>query len=93
MELIVVIVIGPFLIPALVVLFVPAVWLPEMSVLFFGPAFGLPKPTVTPVSPLTITSKFPSALINRGAMPPIKLLTKPNTTAVFTKLVNFLFLP
>jgi hypothetical protein len=35
---------------------------------------------------------FPSALINRGATPPIKLITKPSTTVAFAKLVQTLIL-
>jgi hypothetical protein len=31
-------------------------------------------------------------LINRGATPPIKLITKPSTTVAFAKLVNFYFI-
>jgi hypothetical protein len=34
---------------------------------------------------------FPSALINRGAMPPIKLITMPSTTVAFAKLVKPIF--
>jgi len=66
MELIVVIVLFPFLTRAFVLFFATA--LDFTAVL--AADFGLPKPTATLASPLTITSTFPSALINRGAMPP-----------------------
>ncbi len=83
MESIVVIALFPFLTPAFVLFFATAV-----DATF---AFALLEPKATLASPLMITSMFPSALINRGAMPPIKLTTKPGTTVAFAKLVKPLF--
>jgi hypothetical protein len=53
-----------------------------------GLTFAVPKSNATLVLPLTATSMFPSALINRGAIPPIRLITKPSTTVVFAKPVK-----
>src|SRR6266851_3059178 len=88
LELIVFIVLFPFLSLAFVVFFVAAIRFAAVPALVFGFAFASPKPVLTLASPLTITSIFPSALTSRGAMPPIKLITKPSTTAVFAKLVE-----
>jgi len=89
MELIVVIVF-PFLIAAFVLFFATVLDAADFA-LDFDLAFALPKPNATLASPLTITSTFPSALINRGAMPPIKLAIKPSTTVAFAKPAKQLF--
>ena len=91
MEPIVVIVLFPFVIAAFVLFFETAVDAAADFAFAFGLAFAFPKPTATLASPLTITSMFPSALINRGATPPIKLITKPSTTVAFAKLAKPLF--
>ncbi len=91
MESIVVIVLFPFLTAAFVLFFTTALE-PAADLAFgFGLAFACPKPNTTLASLLTITLIFPSALINRGAMPPIKLITKPSTTVAFAKLVKLIF--
>jgi len=88
MQSIVAIVLYPFLTAAFVLFFATALE-PATDLAFgFGLAFACPNPNATLASPWTITSIFPSALINRGAMPPIKLITMPSTTVAFAKLVN-----
>ena len=91
MEPIVVIVLFPFVIAAFVLFFETAVDAAADFAFAFGLAFAFPKPNATLASPLTITLIFPSALINRGATPPIKLITKPSTTIAFAKLVKLLY--
>ena len=56
-------------------------------------AFAFPKSKAMSARPLTDISIFPSALVNRGAMPPIKPVTMPNTTTVFAKLARTSILP
>ena len=91
-ELIVVIVLCPFLTAAFVLFFATVFDFAAVFAPVFALAFASPKPKAKSAPPLTITLMFPSALINRGAaMPPIKLINVPSTTAVFTKLVNLLF--
>jgi hypothetical protein len=91
MESIVVIVLPRFLTAAFVLLFATASDSAADFAFAVGLAFAFPKPTATSTSPLTATLIFPPALISRGAMPPIKLITMPSTTVAFAKLVNPLF--
>lgn len=86
MESIVVIALFPFLTAAFVLFFVTTLESAADLAFVFGLAFACPEPNDTLASPLTITSIFPSASINRGAMPPIKLITMPSTTVAFAKL-------
>src|ERR1019366_7611096 len=83
MESIVVIVLFPFLTAAFVLFFATALDAATDFAFAFGLAFALTKPKATLASPLTVISMFPSVLINRGATPPIKLITKPSTTVAF----------
>ena len=77
MEPIVVIAFFPFVTAAFVLFFVIALGATADFAFAFGLTFASPKPSATLASPLTITSIFPSALISRGATPPIKLITEP----------------
>lgn len=91
MELIVVIVLFPFLTLAFVVFFAAAFDFAGVFACTIRLSFDSPMAIATSASPLTTTSRFPSALINRGAMPPTKLITRPSTTTAFAKLVKPLF--
>jgi hypothetical protein len=86
MELIVVITLFPFLTSAFVAAFIVAFRFVDVTVL--DSAFALPKPSSTSASPRAFMSMVPSALINRGATPPIKLIAEPSIIVVFAKLVE-----
>jgi hypothetical protein len=88
MEPIVVIVLSPSVATAFVRFFVVDLDAADLAVDDFSLDLTSPNSKATWASPLTTTSRFPSALTKRGATPPIKLITKPSTNVAFAKLVQ-----